>query len=134
MERRSAAEGKSGIGGEMVRTIEANTANPDEEEAQETAGEGVSSAEIMAEPELMQAFDAYASTLLEHALLGDAICARLWAKLWEKMFGKIEQACASERELPRLRLAEGWLTEPEWPGETIEAGTETAAGSREPEE
>jgi hypothetical protein len=83
----------------------------------------------MAEPELMHDLDEYGSTLLENGLLGNAICARLWEEMSEK-FG---QARASARELPSLSLAEGWLTEPEWPGESSEAGAETAAGSREPE-
>lgn len=114
----------------MVRTIGTNAADPDEQEAQETAEEGVSTAGTMAEPELMQDSDEYASTLLENGLLGNAIRARLW----EKMSERSGQARASERELPRLSLAEGWLTEPEWPGESSEAGAETEAGSREPEE
>ena len=129
MERRSAAEGKSGIGGEMVRTIETNAVDPGEQEVQETAGEGVSSAGTMVEPKLMQDLDEFGSTLVENGLLGNAFCARLWMKMSEKD----GQARAGEKEQPGLRLAEGWLAEPEWPGESSEAGAETAAGSREPE-
>ena len=129
MERRSAAEGKSGIGGEMVRTIEANAADPGEEKTQETARDGAFLVGTMVEPELMQDLDEFGSTLVEHGLLGNAFCARLWMKMSEKD----GQARAGEKEQPGLRLAEGWLAEPEWPGESSEAGAETAAGSREPE-
>ena len=130
MERRSAAEQKSGIGGEMVRTIETNAANPDEQKAQGTPGEGVSPIGAIAEQDLVQDIDRIVSILLEIGLLGDVNCARLW----ENMSEEAGQTRASERELPGLSLAEGWLAEPEWSGESSESGAETAAGSREPEE
>jgi hypothetical protein len=126
VERRSAAEQKSGIGGEMVRTI-TNVADPDELKAQETTGEGVSPIGAFAEQDLKQDIDRVVSTLLEIGLLGDVNCARLW----ENMSEEAGQARASE--LPGMSLAEGWLAEPEWSGESSESGAETAAGSREPE-
>jgi hypothetical protein len=114
----------------MVRTIETNAADRDEQEAQETAGEGMPSAGTMAEPKLMQDFHQFATTLLEIGFLGNVNCGRLWAKMSEKD----GQPHASESEPPGLSQAEKWLAESEWPGESSEAGAETAAGSREPEE
>jgi hypothetical protein len=128
MKRRSAAELESGIGGEMVRTIETNAADPDEQEAtQGTADEGL--IETLADHELEQ-FREVVSTMLEHALMGNITCSRLWAGMSEKA----GQARASENEQPCISIADAWLAEPEWPGESSEAGAETAAASREPED
>jgi hypothetical protein len=112
----------------MVRTI-TNVADPDELKAQETTGEGVSPIGAFAEQDLKQDIDRVVSILLEIGLLGDVNCARLW----ENMSEEAGQARAGERELPGMSLAEGWLAEPEWSGESSESGAETAAGSREPE-
>jgi hypothetical protein len=131
MARRSAAERKSGIGGEMVRTQETNAAEPDVQKAtQGTAVEGMAPIETTAGEDLDQKFHDVVSTLLENAVLGNVNCARLLADLSEKA----GQARASEKELPGISLADAWLAEPEWVGESSEAQAETAAGSREPEE
>jgi hypothetical protein len=131
MEGRSAAEQKSGIGGEMVRTQETNAADPDEQQAtQGTAVEGMSLIETTTEERLLKGFRDIVSTLLENALLGNVNGARLLAGLSEKA----GQVGASEKELPGISLADAWLAEPEWAGESSEAQAETAAGSREPEE
>jgi hypothetical protein len=131
MERRSAAERKSGIGGEMVRTKETNAADPDVQKAtQGTAIEGMPLIEITAEEDLDRKFHDVVSALLENALLANVNCARPLADLLEKA----RQAGASEKEPPGISLADAWLAEPEWVGESSEAQAETAAGSREPEE
>jgi hypothetical protein len=131
MERRGAAEQKSGIGGKMVRTNESNAADLDNRRAAEgTAGEGVSRTGTMAEEAVMQGLDEVRSTLLENALLGNESCTRLFVEMSED----IEQVCAGEKELPGISLADSWLTEPEWGDESSEAKAETAAGSREPED
>lgn len=83
-----------------------------------------------AEQDLTQKIDEVVSALLEIGLLGDVNFTRLWKNMSERA----GQTCANERELPGLSLAEGWLAEPEWSGESSESGAETAAGSREPEE
>ena len=119
MERRSAAERKSGIGGRMVRTKETNAAYQDEQqETQGTAEEGL-------EQNLL-----VVSMLLENVLLGDVKCTKQWSGLSEKS----EQSHASEKEPPGISIADAWLAEPEWAGESSEVKAETAAGSREPEE
>jgi hypothetical protein len=131
MERRSAAEQKSGIGGEMVRTKETNAVDPNEQKATKGIGEeGVSLIGTTAEQELRQDLHEVLSRLLENALLGSVNCTRLLVDLPEKA----GQAGASENELPGISIADAWLAEPEWVGESSEAEAETAAGSREPEE
>lgn len=118
------------MGGEMVRTVETIVADPDEQNAQETSGEGIFPVGTIAEQETIQALDEVVSSLLEIGLLGDVNCTRLWKNMLEKA----GQARGSERELPGLSLAEGWSAEPEWQGESSESGAEMVAGSREPEE
>ena len=131
MERRSAAERKSGIGGEMVRTKETNGADPDVQKAtQGTAVDGMPLIETTAEEDLDRKFHDVVSTLLENVLLGNVNWARPLADLSEKA----GQARASEKEPPGISLVDAWLAEPEWVGESSEAQAETAAGSREPEE
>jgi hypothetical protein len=131
MERRSAAEQKSGIGGEMVRTIETNAPEADEQgKTQATSGEELSLPGTMAEGGLERNLMGLVSTLLESALLGNVNCSRLWMGRSEQS----ELAHTSEKEMPDVSLAEGWLAEPEWVGESSEAEAETAIGSREPEE
>src|SRR5580704_18775977 len=131
MERRSAAEQKSGIGGEMVRTKETNAADPNEQKATHgTAGEGMPLVETTVEEEVRQDLGKIVPTLLENALLGNMNCARLLMGRSEKA----GQARASEKELPGMSIADAWLAEPEWMGESNEAQAEMAAGSREPED
>jgi hypothetical protein len=131
MERRRAAEQKSGIGGEMVRTKETNAADPNEQKTTKGTGEeGVSLIETTAEQGLRQDLHEVLSRLLENALLGSVNSTRLLVDLPEKA----GQAGASEKELPGISIADAWLAEPEWVGESSEAEAETAAGSREPEE
>jgi hypothetical protein len=131
MERRIAAEQKSGIGGKMVRTKETNAADPDEQRATEgTAEEGVCRIGAMAEEAVRQGLCEVISKLLENALLGNVSCTRPFVEMSENT----GQMCASEKELPGISLADTWLAEPEWGGESSEAKAETAAGSREPEE
>ncbi len=128
MERRGAAEQKSGIGGEMVRTKETNAADPDEQKAtQGTFVEGMSPIDTTAEEEVIQGLHQIVSAMLENALMGNINCARV-------LMGRSEKVRASEKELPCISLADSWSAEPEWVGESSEAGAETAAGSREPEE
>jgi hypothetical protein len=131
MERRSAAEQKSGIGGKMVRTKETNAADPDEQRAAEgTAVDGVSQTGTMAEAAVRQGLCEVILTLLENVLLGNVSCSRLFVEMSERT----GQVHASEKELPGISLADTWLAEPEWGGESSEAKAETAAGSREREE
>jgi len=131
MGRRSAAEQKSGIGGEMVRTIETNAADPDEQKAMQGAAvEGMPLIETTAEDEVRHGLREIVSVLLENALLGNINCTRGLMDRSEKA----GQVRASEKELPGISLAGAWLAEPEWVGESSEAEAETAAGSREPEE
>jgi hypothetical protein len=114
----------------MVRTKETNTADPDEQKAtQGTAGEGVSLIGTVAEREFRQDLHEVLSTMLENVLLGNVNYTRTWADLSEKA----GQVGASEKGVPCISLADGWLAEPEWGGESSEGGAETAAGSREPE-
>ena len=127
----SAAEQKSGIGGKMVRTKETNAAYQDEQlETKGTAGEGQSLTGPKTEQGLEQDLPGVESTLLENALLGSAYCSRICVGLSEKA----GQASASEKEPPGISIADAWLAEPEWAGDSSEAKAETAAGSREPEE
>src|SRR5579863_10193577 len=108
MARRSAAERKSGIGGEMVRTQETNAAEPDVQKAtQGTAVEGMAPIETTAGADLDQRFHDVVSTLLENAVLGNVNCARLLADLSEKA----GQARASEKEPLGMSLADAWLAE-----------------------
>jgi hypothetical protein len=115
----------------MIRTIETKAADPDERKAtRETAGE-ISPIETSAEQELGQDFhEVLLSTLLENFLLGNVNCSRLLAGRSEKA----GQVNASEKEQPGMSIADAWLAEPEWVGESSEVEAETAAGSREPEE
>ncbi len=130
MERRSAAEQKSGIGGRMVRTKETNVAyQGEQQETEGTAEDGQSLTGPKREQGLEQDL-LVVSMLLENALLGSAYCSRICVGLSEKA----GQANASEKEPPGICIADAWLAEPEWAGESSEAKAETAAGSREPEE
>jgi hypothetical protein len=105
----------------MVRTKETNAAYQDEQqETQGTAEEGLE----------QYVLGVVSMMLLENVLLGDVKSANKWTGLSEKS----EQANASEKELPGISIADAWLAEPEWVGESSEAKAETAAGSREPEE
>jgi hypothetical protein len=115
----------------MVRTIETNAADPDEQKAtRETTGE-VSPNGTSAEQELGQDIhEVVVSAMLESALLGNTNSSRLWVGRSEKA----GQLNASENEHPGISIADAWLAEPEWVGESSEAEAEMAAGSREPEE
>jgi hypothetical protein len=131
MERRSAAEQKSGIGGKMVRTKETNAADPDEQKAtQETAREEVSQAETNTEQDLPNNLRAVVLTMLEIALLGSVNFSREWMGFSEKA----RHVRGSEKEMPGISLADSWMAEPEWRGESREAEAEMGAGSREPEQ
>jgi hypothetical protein len=115
----------------MVRTKETNAADPDVQRAtQGTAIEGKPLIEKTAEEDLDRKFHDVVSTLLENAILANVNCARLLADLSEKA----RQVRASEKEPAGISLADAWLAEPEWVGESSEAQAEMAAGSREPEE
>ncbi len=97
---------------------------------QGTAIEGKPLIEKTAEEDLDRKFHDVVSTLLENAILGNVNWVRLLADLSEKA----RQVRASEKEPAGISLADAWLAEPEWVGESSEAQAETAAGSREPEE
>jgi hypothetical protein len=114
----------------MVRTKEANAVDPDEQQRRGTAGEEASLIGTTPEQQLAQDLHVVVSTMLETMLLGNVNCAKPLADL----SAKVGQVCASQKDLPGISLADGWLTEPEWVGESSEAAAETAAGSREPEE
>ena len=114
----------------MVRTQETDAAYQHEQkETQRAAEEGRSLTGTETEQGFEQDRLDVESSLLENALLGSAHFARICAGLSEKA----GQANASEKEPPGMSIADAWLAEPEWVGESCETKAETRAGSREPE-
>jgi hypothetical protein len=69
-------------------------------------------------------------TMLEIMLMGNVKHPREWIGLSEKT----RHGCGSEKEMPGTSLADSWMAEPEWRGESREAEAEMGAGSREPEQ
>jgi hypothetical protein len=123
-----AAEQESGIGGEMIRTIETNAPDTDEQKAlQDTAEEGQIG--TLADQELRGNLGEFLAALFESSFQGNVTCRQLLMGLSEKA----REAPAGNPKRFRTGIADAWLAEPEWPGESSEEEAETAAGSREPE-
>jgi len=122
----SAVEEESGIGGRMVRTTGRTTT-----EQQGVDGDGKEAlqnsefAGMNADAEKAQV----ASQFAERALRGDPGGLH-------PIFSPSNQAVQlgeSETKRNDFSQAIAWGAEPEWHGESCEAASETAAGSREPE-
>jgi hypothetical protein len=123
-----AAEQESGIGGEMIRTIETKAPDTDEQDAlQGTAEEGQIGS--LADQELRENLGEFVAALFESSFQGNVTCSQLLMGLSEKA----REAPAGNQKRFRIGIAEAWLAEPEWAGESSEEEAETAAGSREPE-
>lgn len=118
-------EEESGIGGKMVRTTEkSGDKQRAEEKRKELILEGV-----RAEMEIDQEQERVASQFAERALRGDRGSLH-------PLFGVSNQAFRlGEPEMNNNDFSQAlaWVAEPEWQGESSEAASETAAGSREPE-
>lgn len=118
LEHHRAVDEQSGIGGRMTRkrTKGKRTAETNSGGTRELAGVGLTQES--------------ATAMLQVAELGTLDPPRL-----QKWMNEPKDASQQERG---SNTAEGspamaWMAEPEWQGESSEAGSETAVGSREPE-